>query len=170
LFRAKAIDIFGLDAVCSPRNLNKLIMNKSVGAPPVPRGAPKTVPDSITSAVLDYCRVLRAYLLPVFRSTVITAFKNLIRGCDLGLKFMKDHPDDDTVLIWDEAALDNWYKRRFLGDNADEVSTGLQLPLDVTRDAWCTIPNFERFYGHTKDQLLEVCHAANEATRWPNMR
>lgn len=57
---------------------------------------------------------------------------------------------------WDYCALEHWYVRRFLGDHKDEVTTGLQLTIEVARSNWCTSANLNTFYTNIKTQLLEV--------------
>ena len=57
---------------------------------------------------------------------------------------------------WDYQALENWYTRRFLGDHKDEVTTGLQLTIEVARSNWCTSANLSTFYTNIKAQLVEV--------------
>jgi len=44
---------------------------KCVGLAPPKRGKPKHVPDAVTTAVLDCCRMLTAYGIPVFKSMVL---------------------------------------------------------------------------------------------------
>ena len=58
--------------------------------------------------------------------------------------------------LWNENALENWYTKRFLGDHKEEVTTGLQLTIEVARSNWCTAANLNTFYKTIKAQLIEV--------------
>ena len=71
------------------------------------------MPDVITDKVVEYCEMLRAWKIPVFRSTVIGHFQMLIGDSSLGSKFKL------ASSSWDYTKLGYWYKRRFLGDNVD---------------------------------------------------
>ena len=150
--RDATINIFGLKAAPTRGHISKLVKQQSVGTEPRSAGRPKHVTADVTQGVADYCTMLRAWKLLVFHSTVISHFQRLIDGTDLQLKFKKDI--GDGLLDWNLHALDNWYKRRFLGDHP-EISSGLQRPLDVARERWGTSDNLGVFYNRTRDQLLE---------------
>jgi hypothetical protein len=38
------------------------------------------VPDAVTTAVLDYCRMLTAHRIPVFKFTMLGTFRRLVDG------------------------------------------------------------------------------------------
>ena len=85
----EAEKIFGRDALMDKANLNRLVL-KCVGfAPPKP-GAPKLVPDGVTTAVLGYFRMLTAHRIPVFKSTVLGTFRRLVDGTPMGEQFKVD--------------------------------------------------------------------------------
>ena len=73
-------------------------------------GRPKIVPDNVTVALVDLCKVLRSFQMPVFHTTVIAHFKRLTDGTELGRKFQKKSGDGWD---WHEGKLDNWFKRHF---------------------------------------------------------
>jgi hypothetical protein len=167
------------------------LMKKCVGFAPTKRGKPKHVPDAVTTAVLDYCRMLAAYGIPVFKSTVLGTFWRLVDGTPLGDKFKGDGSRAGGAgtgggggvgggggaggrlgvgactgggvgggagggvgggvgggagggvgggvggdALWNENALENWYTKRFLGDHKEEMTTGLQLTIEVARSNW----------------------------------
>ena len=175
----EAEEIFGRDALMDKSALTRL-MKKCVGFAPTKRGKPKHVPDAVTTAVLDYCRMLTAYGIPVFKSTVLGTFRRLVDGTPMGDKFKGDGSRAGGAgtgggggadgggaggggagggggdALWNENALENWYTRRFLGDHKEEVTTGLQLTIEVARSNWCTPANLNTFYETTKAQLIEV--------------
>jgi len=82
------------------------------------------VPDVITDKVVEYCEMLRAWKIPVFRSTVIGHFQMLLGDSPLGSELKLASGS------WDYTKLGYWYKRhkrRFLSDNVD-ISAGLPPP------------------------------------------
>ena len=119
----EAETIFGRDALMNKSNLNKLVL-KCVGFAPPKRGQPKYVPDAVTTAVLDYCRMLTAHRIPVFKSMVLGTFRRLVDGTPMCEKFKVDGDAGGGVAggvggssrSWDMNALENWYTKRFLGD------------------------------------------------------
>jgi hypothetical protein len=44
------------------------------------------VPDAVKTAVLDYCRMLTAHRIPVFKSTMLGTFRRLVDGTPKGEK------------------------------------------------------------------------------------
>jgi hypothetical protein len=162
----EAETIFGRDALMNKSNLNKLVL-KCVGFAPPKRGQPKYVPGAVTTAVLDYCHMLTAHRIPVFKSTVLSTFRRLVDGTPMGEKFKVDGDAGGGGVAggvggssrsWDMNALENWYTKRFLGDQKERVTTGLQLTIEVARSNWCTPANLNTFYETTKSQLAEVNH------------
>ena len=127
----------------------------------------RAVPDAVTTAVLDYCRMLTAHRIPVFKSTVLGTFRRLVDGTPMGEKFKVDGDAGGGGVAggvggssrsWDMNELENWYTKRFLGDQKEKVTTGLQLTIEVARSNWCTPANLNTFYETTKSQLAEVNH------------
>ena len=79
----------------------------------------------MTTAVLDYCRMLTAQRIPVFKSTVLGTFRRLVDGTPMGEKFKVDGDAGGGGVAggvggrsrsWDMNALENWYTKRFLDD------------------------------------------------------
>ena len=88
------------------------------------RGQPN-VPNAVTTAVLDYCRMLTAQRIPVFKSTLLGTFRRLVDGTPMGEKFKVDGDAGGGGVAggvggrsrsWDMNALENWYTKRFLDD------------------------------------------------------
>ena len=103
--------------------ISNIISN--VGFAPPKRGQPKYVPNAVTTAVLDYCRMLTAQRIPVFKSTVLGTFRRLVDGTPMGEKFKVDGDAGGGGVAggvggrsrsWDMNALENWYTKRFLDD------------------------------------------------------
>ena len=103
---------------------NKLVL-KCVDFAPPKRGQPMYVPDAVTTAVLDYCRMLTAHRIPVFKSTVLGTFRRLVDGTPMCEKFKVDGDAGGGGVAggvggssrsWDMNALENWYTKRFLDD------------------------------------------------------
>jgi hypothetical protein len=119
-------------------------------------GRPKIVPDNVTVALVDLCKVLRSFQMPVFHTTVIAHFKRLTDGTELGRKFQKKSGDGWD---WHEGKLDNWFKRHFLGEHP-ELATGGQMSIDVARNNWCISDNVKYYFDNVEMQLLRVTYCA----------
>lgn len=135
---------------------------KHIGTAPTPAGRPKLVPDNVTVALVDLCKVLRSFQMPVFHTTVIAHFKRLTDGTELGRKFQKK--SDDGMWDWHEGKLDNWYKRHFLGEHP-ELATGGQMSIDVARNNWCISNNIKYYFDVVETQLLRVTFGWFHGTR-----
>ena len=154
MFRREAIGIFGSDAAPSSSQVSRNVKEGIVGTKPKPPGKPKSVPDEVTTAMVDIIKVMRSYKIPCFHCTAIANFKRLTDGTPLGRKFQHFVEATDQW-EWNEQAIDNWYKRRFLKDHP-ELVTGLQMSLDVARDNWCQPSNLQIYYDNLKIKLLDV--------------
>ena len=80
------------------------------------------MPDVITDKVVEYCEMLRAWKIPVFRSTVIGHFQMLLGDSPLGSELKLASGS------WDYTKLGYWYKRRFLSDSATTLTSQRDCP------------------------------------------
>ena len=153
--------LFGDGCVWSAVSIKSYVKQNETGKEPRKMGKDFAFPKDAEENLSHFVSLLRKCKCPVYKETVIDYAQGLISGHVAAANFRRVDKHGSVIKnaegksTWDMKKFNNWYYRRFLGDNPD-LTTGNQRLQDAQRAKWGTAKNMRTHYDNYERALLEI--------------